>query len=166
MNLKLAAASYKRTSLEINEREESCLTIVLRWRRIGTEFNRINNYNIYREKETNNYLDTNRNIYDTFRRYVYLTGYWAVAILTFFTPIIMLILRSSHLGNDISSQLVSEPVEELDAGEKAKHRRLFRDFECTCKLNVNECFTFAFFLAIETFFCTNEVCTLRSKNLW
>jgi hypothetical protein len=59
MSLKLAAASYKRTSLEINEREESCLTIVLRWRRIGTEFNRINNCNIYREIETNNYLDRN-----------------------------------------------------------------------------------------------------------
>jgi hypothetical protein len=57
MNLKLAAASCKRTSLEINEREESCLTIVLCWRRIGTEFNRINNFNIYREKETINYLD-------------------------------------------------------------------------------------------------------------
>jgi hypothetical protein len=59
MNLKLAAASCKRTSLEINERKESCLTIVLCWRRIGTEFNRINNFNIYREKESNNYLDRN-----------------------------------------------------------------------------------------------------------
>jgi hypothetical protein len=32
------------------------------------------------------------------------------------------IIRSSHSGNGISSHLVSEPVEELDAGEKAKHK--------------------------------------------
>jgi hypothetical protein len=36
---------------------KGCLTIVLHWRRIGKEFTRINNCNIYREKETNNYLD-------------------------------------------------------------------------------------------------------------